>query len=164
MIKYDIWPKREDLSGLDELAYWVLEAESGSEARVGEAVRSIGMMLHENAVKLGLKLSLVQLLLFANRMGGEVLSPEIRGRLYPGGCWARGLDGVCPPFVRATGSDPAVLAPSETPEQQRAGMTNTFAIVIQNDPLFAKGGKALAAFQEASGELLPIMDILTADF
>jgi hypothetical protein len=66
--------------------------------------------------------------------------------------------------VRATGSDPAVLAPSETPEQQRAGMTNTFAIVIQNDPLFAKGGKALAAFQEASGELLPIMDILTADF
>ena len=152
MTRYDIWPTRQDVVGIDRLENLVLEVGAGNVADLAREVLIVGEIIDADAMRLGLGRDLWQLLAFANRMSAEVLSPAVRRVHYPGGCWAKGKDGICPPFTRDTTGD-SLNELAATPELQRAAMTWVFANIVQVDPRLRQGGAAIMAFQESKAEI-----------
>ena len=154
MFRHDTWLSRDDIQGIDELRSEVLRASRAPEDELGTIHGRIGEILLGNITRLGLDDDLIQILAVANRISGELLSPNISRLHYPGGIWAQGMTGALRPFQRRS-DPPASSSPELIPAKQAIAMTHVLAHLVQLDPLLADGGKALLEHERAHNLMPP---------
>lgn len=132
-----------DVEHLEQMHRAVEECAMLTDEEIGKHCAQIGNLLLDNVHRLELDEDIVQLCAFARAAACEAMSASVRDKHFPSSCWSQSSWRKVPPFFAKIDGRNTASSEVRPPDRQKAAMVHTFATILQNDPKYTTGARAL---------------------